>query len=60
MPELVRTFLEIKKKPLRQAQEWSYSSAGIRSNKKTHINCGSSARMADIVGTNDDPIRRQG
>ncbi|SAM05350.1 hypothetical protein [Absidia glauca] len=46
----------MKIKPHRQAQEWSYSSResigkalsspGIRSNKKTHINCGSSARMA--------------
>ncbi|SAL97603.1 hypothetical protein [Absidia glauca] len=47
----------MKIKPPRQAQEWSYfshresidkalSSPGIRSNKNTHINCGSSARMA--------------
>ncbi|SAM01547.1 hypothetical protein [Absidia glauca] len=53
------------------AQEWSYSShrgsigralssPGIRSNKKTHINCGSSARMAGNVYTNVDQIRRQG
>ncbi|SAM01371.1 hypothetical protein [Absidia glauca] len=58
-------------KPPRQAQEWSYSSdresickaissPGIRSNKKTHINCGSSARMADNVCANVDQIRRQG
>ncbi|SAM00995.1 hypothetical protein [Absidia glauca] len=36
------------------------SSAGIRSNKKTHINRGSSARVADIVCANEDQIRRQG
>ncbi|SAM05507.1 hypothetical protein [Absidia glauca] len=46
----------MKIKPPRQAQEWSYSShwesigkvlfsPDIRSNKKTHINYGSSARM---------------
>ncbi|SAL97194.1 hypothetical protein [Absidia glauca] len=55
----------------RQAQEWSYSSRresigkalyspGIRSNKKTHINCGSSARMAGNVCANVDQMRRQG
>ncbi|SAL96197.1 hypothetical protein [Absidia glauca] len=48
----------MKIKPPRQAQEWSYSShresigkalssPGIKSSKKTHINCGSSARMAE-------------
>ncbi|SAM03340.1 hypothetical protein [Absidia glauca] len=48
----------MKIKPPRQAQEWSYSShresigkalssPGISSNKKTHNNCGSSARMAE-------------
>ncbi|SAL99866.1 hypothetical protein [Absidia glauca] len=58
-------------KPPRQAQEWScsshresigkaLSSPGIRSNKKTHINCGSSARMAGNVCANVDQIRRQG
>ncbi|SAM04144.1 hypothetical protein [Absidia glauca] len=52
MPE---TQFEMKIKLPRRAQEWSYfshresigkalSSPGIRSNKKTHINCGSSAR----------------
>ncbi|SAM05361.1 hypothetical protein [Absidia glauca] len=52
-------------------RKWSYSSvqesideafysAGIRSNKKTHISCSSSARMADITGVNEDQIRRQG
>jgi hypothetical protein len=57
----------MKIKPPHQAQEWSYfshrksigktlSSPGIRSNKSTHINCGSSARMAG----NGDQIRRQG
>ncbi|SAM03438.1 hypothetical protein [Absidia glauca] len=57
--------------PHRQAQEWSYSfhrqsigktlsSPGIKSNKKTHINCGSSARMAGSVCANVDQIRRQG
>ncbi|SAL97816.1 hypothetical protein [Absidia glauca] len=66
-----KVFLEIKMIPPRQAQEWSYSShresigkafssAGIKSNKKTHVNCGSSVRMADIVGANGDPIRSQG
>ncbi|SAL99509.1 hypothetical protein [Absidia glauca] len=46
--------------PPRLAQEWSNSShresigkaffsPGIRSNKKTHINCGSSARMTGNV-----------
>ncbi|SAL97076.1 hypothetical protein [Absidia glauca] len=60
----------MKMKPPRQAQEWSYSShresigkalssPGIRSNKKTHINCGSSARMAGNVCANVDQIRRQ-
>ncbi|SAM07824.1 hypothetical protein [Absidia glauca] len=54
-------------KPPRQAQEWSYfshresigkalSSPGIRSNKNTHINCGSSAHMTGNV----DQIRHQG
>ncbi|SAM00588.1 hypothetical protein [Absidia glauca] len=58
-------------KPPRQAQEWSYSShresidkifssPGVRSNKKAHINCGSSARMAGNVCPNVDQIRRQG
>ncbi|SAL95080.1 hypothetical protein [Absidia glauca] len=61
----------MKMKPPRQAQEWSYfsqrestskalSSPGIRSNKNTHINCGSSARMAGNVCANVDQIRRQG
>ncbi|SAL98018.1 hypothetical protein [Absidia glauca] len=50
----------MKIKPPCQAQEWSYSSPGIRSNKKTHINCGSSARMAGNVCANVDQIRRQG
>jgi hypothetical protein len=36
------------------------SSPGIRSNKKTHINCGSSARLAGDVCANVDQIRRQG
>ncbi|SAM09225.1 hypothetical protein [Absidia glauca] len=35
------------------------SSPGIRSNKNTHINCGSSARMAGNVCANVDQIRRQ-
>ncbi|SAM00308.1 hypothetical protein [Absidia glauca] len=54
-----------------KAQEWSYFSQhesigkalyfpGIRSNKITHINCGSSARMAGNVCANVDQIRRQG
>ncbi|SAM02667.1 hypothetical protein [Absidia glauca] len=61
----------MKVKPPRQAQEWSYSShresigkalssASIRSNKNTHINCGSSARMAGNVCANVGQIRRQG
>ncbi|SAL98331.1 hypothetical protein [Absidia glauca] len=61
----------MKIKPPRQAQGWSYfshresigkvlSSPGIRSNKKTHINCGSPARMAGNVCANVDQIRRQG
>ncbi|SAM00475.1 hypothetical protein [Absidia glauca] len=65
------TQFEMKIKPPRQAQEWSYSShresiskalssPGIKSNKKTHINCGSSARMADNVCANVDQIRRHG
>ncbi|SAM07994.1 hypothetical protein [Absidia glauca] len=65
------TQFEMKMKPPRQAQEWSYSShrksigkalssPGIRSNKKTHISCGSSARMAGNVcvcecGSNTTP-----
>ncbi|SAL99026.1 hypothetical protein [Absidia glauca] len=60
----------MKIKPPRQAQEWSYfshresignaiSSPGIRSKKKTHIKCGSSARMAGNVCANVDQIRRQ-
>ncbi|SAM00117.1 hypothetical protein [Absidia glauca] len=59
----------MKIKPPRQAQEWSYSShresigkalssPDIRSNKKTHINCGSSARMAGNVWANVDQTRR--
>ncbi|SAM05986.1 hypothetical protein [Absidia glauca] len=62
---------EMKIKPPRQAQEWSYSShresigkalssPGIKSNKNTHINCGSSARMAGNVCANVDQRRRQG
>ncbi|SAM03653.1 hypothetical protein [Absidia glauca] len=54
------TQFETKIKPSRQAQEWSYfshresvgkvlSSPDIRSNKNTHINCSSSARMAELV-----------
>ncbi|SAL95116.1 hypothetical protein [Absidia glauca] len=35
-------------------------SPGIRSNKSTHINCGSSARMAGNVCANADQIRGQG
>ncbi|SAM07449.1 hypothetical protein [Absidia glauca] len=61
----------MKIKSPRQAQEWSYSShresigkalssPGNSSNKKTHINCGSSARMAGNVCANVDQIRRQG
>ncbi|SAM00447.1 hypothetical protein [Absidia glauca] len=61
----------MKIKPPRKAQEWSYSShresigkalssPGIRFNKKTHINCGSSARMAGNVCANVDQIRCQG
>ncbi|SAL95721.1 hypothetical protein [Absidia glauca] len=61
----------MKIKPPRQAQEWSYFShresigralsfPGIRSNKKTHINCGSSARMAGNVCAHMNQIRRQG
>ncbi|SAM09572.1 hypothetical protein [Absidia glauca] len=61
----------MKIKPPRQAQEWSssshresigkaISSPGIRSNKKTHINCGSSARMAGNVCANVDQIRSEG
>ncbi|SAM09057.1 hypothetical protein [Absidia glauca] len=36
------------------------SSPDIMSNKKTHINCGSSARMAGNVCANVDQIRYQG
>ncbi|SAM04487.1 hypothetical protein [Absidia glauca] len=61
----------MKIKPPRQAQERSssshresidkaLSSPGIRSNKKTHIDCGSSAGMAGNVCANVDQIRRQG
>ncbi|SAL96039.1 hypothetical protein [Absidia glauca] len=61
----------MKIKPPRQAQEWSYSShresigkasssLGIRSNKNTHINCVSPARMAGNLCANVDQIRRQG
>ncbi|SAM01761.1 hypothetical protein [Absidia glauca] len=60
----------MKIKPPRQAREWSYSShresigkahspSGIKSNKNTHINCGSSTRMAGNVCANVDQIRRQ-
>ncbi|SAM09828.1 hypothetical protein [Absidia glauca] len=38
----------------------SFAGAGIKSTKKSHINRGSSARMADILGVNEDQIRRQG
>ncbi|SAL95957.1 hypothetical protein [Absidia glauca] len=61
----------MKIKPPRQAQEWSYffhresigtalPSPGTRSNKKTLIDCGLSARMAGNVCANVDQIRRQG
>jgi hypothetical protein len=62
---------EIKIKPPLQAQEWSYSShrqsigkvlssPNIKSSKKAHINCVSSARIMGIVCANEDQIRRQG
>ncbi|SAM00958.1 hypothetical protein [Absidia glauca] len=71
VPGIAGTQFEMKIKPPRQAQEWSYSShresigkalssPGIRYNKKAHINCGSSARMAGNVCANVDQIRRQG
>ncbi|SAL99227.1 hypothetical protein [Absidia glauca] len=67
---LAGTQFEMKIKPPCQAQEWSYSSnresigkalssPDIRSNKKTHINCGSPARMAGNVCANVDQIRHQ-
>ncbi|SAM03015.1 hypothetical protein [Absidia glauca] len=71
-PGYAGTQFEMKIKPPRQVQEWSYfffyresigkalSSPGIRSNKNTHINCVSSARMAGNVCANVDQIRRQG
>ncbi|SAM05411.1 hypothetical protein [Absidia glauca] len=57
--------------PPRQAQEWSYSShresigvafssPGIRLKKNTHINCGSSARVAGNVCANVNQIRCNG
>ncbi|SAM08961.1 hypothetical protein [Absidia glauca] len=69
-PGILGSQFEIKIKPPRQAQEWSYSShwesigkalssPGIRSYKETHVNCGSSARMAGIVCANEDQIRCQ-
>ncbi|SAM01479.1 hypothetical protein [Absidia glauca] len=71
VPGIAGTQFEIKIKPPRQAQEWSYSShresigkalssPGIRYNKKAHINSGPSARMAGKVCVNVDQIRRQG
>ncbi|SAM06955.1 hypothetical protein [Absidia glauca] len=68
--EAARTQFEMKIEPPRQAHEWSYSShhesigkalssPGIRSKKSTHINCGSSARMAGNVCANVDQIRHQ-
>ncbi|SAL96287.1 hypothetical protein [Absidia glauca] len=65
------TQIEMKIEPPRQAQEWSYfshresigkasSSLGIRSNKSTHINGDSSARMSGNGCANVDQIRRQG
>jgi hypothetical protein len=39
---------------------WAGDPPGIRSNKKTHINCGSSACMSDIMSVNENQIRRQG
>ncbi|SAL99119.1 hypothetical protein [Absidia glauca] len=67
VPGIAGTPFEIKIKPPRQAQDWSYSShpesigkalysPSIRYNIKAHINCGSSARMAGNV----DQIRRHG
>ncbi|SAM03078.1 hypothetical protein [Absidia glauca] len=61
----------MKRKLPRYAQEWScfshqelisnaLSSPGIRPNKNTHINCGSSARVVGNVCANVDQIRRQG
>ncbi|SAL95159.1 hypothetical protein [Absidia glauca] len=38
----------------------AFSSPGTRSNKKTHTNCGSPARMAGNVCANVDQMRRQG
>ncbi|SAM06432.1 hypothetical protein [Absidia glauca] len=71
VPGIAGTQFEIKIKPPRQAQEWSYSShresidkalssPGIRYDKKAHTDCGSSARMASNVCANVDQIRRQG
>ncbi|SAM08004.1 hypothetical protein [Absidia glauca] len=71
VPGIGGTQFEMKIQPPRQAQEWSYSShresigkalssPGIRSNKKAHINCGSSACMTGNVCANVDQIRRQG
>ncbi|SAM07695.1 hypothetical protein [Absidia glauca] len=65
------TQFEMKIKPPRQAQEWTYSShresigkalffLGIRSNKNAHINCGSSAHVYGNVCANVDHLRRQG
>ncbi|SAM08150.1 hypothetical protein [Absidia glauca] len=61
----------MKIKPPHQAQEWSYFShresigkalsfPDISSDKKTHINCGSSARMPGNVCAKVDQMRRQG
>jgi hypothetical protein len=73
-PDLVasRNWYPVKvfKSGIDSSMEWSYFShrnsidkalsfAGIKSKKKTHINRGSSARMADILGVNEDQIRRQ-
>ncbi|SAM01716.1 hypothetical protein [Absidia glauca] len=46
--------------PHRDSIGKALSSPGIRFIKKTHINCGSAARMAGNVCANVDQIRRQG
>ncbi|SAL98341.1 hypothetical protein [Absidia glauca] len=44
---------------LRESIGKALSSPAIRSNKKTHINFNSSARMADIVCANEDQKRHR-
>jgi hypothetical protein len=67
VPAIAGTQFEIKIKPPRHGEMDLLFSLGIDPqdtlfcwcNKKTHINCGSSALLEDIMGVKEDQIRRK-